>query len=260
MIEPKLLALGTAIAFGLAPVILKMAFRRGGSPGTGMIVGLVVAVPVYLATSDGHLDPGPSRVLGCPLRLSSAHLRRVVDGLLHGGAGWLLRWRPMEQVDEDGGDGRGDQEPATPPRQDEEERQGEERASHPDEGRRPDHPSEGAQARQDGRPEEDGRPDHEPGHDQWNDQADDRDRPRNSSHLRRGPPQCSRGGRGTGVPRAGAGRPLLWPIVAGGASPRSTASRSTARRGAAPPRRAPHTDAFRRANRGPGPTSPHCVR
>src|SRR5450756_50320 len=79
MIDPKLLALGTAIAFGLAPVILKMAFRRGGSPGTGMIVGLVVAVPVYLATSDGHLDPGPSRVLGCPLRLSSAHLRRVVD-------------------------------------------------------------------------------------------------------------------------------------------------------------------------------------
>jgi drug/metabolite transporter (DMT)-like permease len=47
--DPKLFALVTAICFGLNPVTLKVAFGKGGRPDTGMIVGLVVAVPLYLA-------------------------------------------------------------------------------------------------------------------------------------------------------------------------------------------------------------------
>lgn len=49
MIDPKLLALATAITFGLAPVVLKMAFRRGGNTSVGMLVGLLVAVPITFA-------------------------------------------------------------------------------------------------------------------------------------------------------------------------------------------------------------------
>lgn len=48
MIDPKLFALLTAICFGLNPVTLKIGFSRGGRPDTGMIVGLIVAVPFYL--------------------------------------------------------------------------------------------------------------------------------------------------------------------------------------------------------------------
>lgn len=49
MIDPKLVALVTAISFGLNPVTLKLGFARGGRPDTAMIVGLVIAVPLYLA-------------------------------------------------------------------------------------------------------------------------------------------------------------------------------------------------------------------
>lgn len=48
IIDPKLFALLTAICFGLNPVTLKAGFGRGGRPDTGMIVGLIVAVPLYL--------------------------------------------------------------------------------------------------------------------------------------------------------------------------------------------------------------------
>ena len=47
--DPKLFALTTAICFGLNPVTLKIGFGRGGRPDTGLIVGLVVAVPLYIA-------------------------------------------------------------------------------------------------------------------------------------------------------------------------------------------------------------------
>lgn len=47
--DPKLFALTTAICFGLNPVTLKIGFSRGGRPDTGMIVGLIVAVPLYIA-------------------------------------------------------------------------------------------------------------------------------------------------------------------------------------------------------------------
>jgi drug/metabolite transporter (DMT)-like permease len=46
--DPKLFALVTAICFGLNPVTLKMGFGRGGRPDTAMIVGLLVAVPLYV--------------------------------------------------------------------------------------------------------------------------------------------------------------------------------------------------------------------
>jgi drug/metabolite transporter (DMT)-like permease len=49
VVDPKLLGLLTAVMFGLMPVILKLAFRRGGMPGVGMIIGLLVAVPANLA-------------------------------------------------------------------------------------------------------------------------------------------------------------------------------------------------------------------
>jgi drug/metabolite transporter (DMT)-like permease len=48
-IDPKLFALVTAIAFGLNPVTLKLGFGTGGRPDTAMILGLFVAVPIYLA-------------------------------------------------------------------------------------------------------------------------------------------------------------------------------------------------------------------
>jgi DME family drug/metabolite transporter len=48
-IDPKLIALVTAISFGLNPVTLKLGFGKGGRPDTAMILGLVVAVPIYFA-------------------------------------------------------------------------------------------------------------------------------------------------------------------------------------------------------------------
>lgn len=47
-IDPKLIALVTAISFGLNPVTLKLGFGKGGRPDTAMILGLFIAVPAYL--------------------------------------------------------------------------------------------------------------------------------------------------------------------------------------------------------------------
>jgi drug/metabolite transporter (DMT)-like permease len=47
IVDPKLLALLTAVAFGLNPVTLKIGFSRGGRPDTAMIIGLLVSVPLY---------------------------------------------------------------------------------------------------------------------------------------------------------------------------------------------------------------------
>lgn len=47
-IDPKFLALVTALSFGLNPVTLKVGFGQGGRPDTAMILGLLVAVPIYL--------------------------------------------------------------------------------------------------------------------------------------------------------------------------------------------------------------------
>ncbi|HYH91752.1 MAG TPA: DMT family transporter [Candidatus Saccharimonadales bacterium] len=46
--DPKVFALITAISFGLNPVTLKLGFGKGGRPDTAMILGLFIAVPLYL--------------------------------------------------------------------------------------------------------------------------------------------------------------------------------------------------------------------
>jgi len=48
MFDPKLMGLVTAIAFGAVPVLLKLAFRRGGDVGVGVITGLSLAIPITI--------------------------------------------------------------------------------------------------------------------------------------------------------------------------------------------------------------------
>jgi drug/metabolite transporter (DMT)-like permease len=47
--DPKVFALITAVSFGLNPVTLKMGFKQGGRPDTAMILGLIIAVPLFAA-------------------------------------------------------------------------------------------------------------------------------------------------------------------------------------------------------------------
>jgi uncharacterized membrane protein len=85
VIDPKLFALVTAICFGLNPVTLKIGFGWGGRPDTAMIVGLVVAVPLYLAllpfVGGAHLE----QVTGAAL------VGYILGGLFGSGIGrrWL---------------------------------------------------------------------------------------------------------------------------------------------------------------------------
>jgi drug/metabolite transporter (DMT)-like permease len=85
MIDPKLFALVTAVCFGLNPVTLKLGFRRGGRPDTAMIVGLVVAVPLYVVLLP--LAGGPHVELVTPPAL----LGFILGGLFGTGIGrrWL---------------------------------------------------------------------------------------------------------------------------------------------------------------------------
>lgn len=46
--DPKLLALATALCFGISPVILKLGFARQGRTDVAVFIGLVMAVPLYL--------------------------------------------------------------------------------------------------------------------------------------------------------------------------------------------------------------------
>lgn len=58
-VDPKVWALVTAIAFGLAPVVLKLAFRHGGQAGMGIIISLASAIPLNLAIGlfvDPHYE------------------------------------------------------------------------------------------------------------------------------------------------------------------------------------------------------------
>ena len=84
-IDPKFFALITAISFGLNPVTLKLGFGKGGRPDTAMIVGLIVAVPLYIALLP--LAGGPHLELVTP----SALLGFVLGGLFGTGIGrrWL---------------------------------------------------------------------------------------------------------------------------------------------------------------------------
>jgi drug/metabolite transporter, DME family len=84
-VDPKLFALTTAICFGLNPVTLKIGFERGGRPDTAMIVGLIVAVPLYLVLLP--LAGGPHLELVTPTAL----LGFILGGLFGTGIGrrWL---------------------------------------------------------------------------------------------------------------------------------------------------------------------------
>jgi drug/metabolite transporter (DMT)-like permease len=84
-IDPKLFALVTAICFGLNPVTLKIAFGRGGRPDTGMILGLIVAVPFYILLLP--LAGGPHLELVTPAALVGF----ILGGLFGTGIGrrWL---------------------------------------------------------------------------------------------------------------------------------------------------------------------------
>ena len=85
MVDPKLFALVTAVCFGLNPMTLKLGFRKGGSPDTAMILGLAIAVPLYLVLlplSGGlHLE----------LLTTAALVGFVLGGLFGTGIGrrWL---------------------------------------------------------------------------------------------------------------------------------------------------------------------------
>lgn len=48
-VDARVLALFTALTFGLAPVIIKHAYERGGTTGTGLILQLLAAVAVNAA-------------------------------------------------------------------------------------------------------------------------------------------------------------------------------------------------------------------
>jgi drug/metabolite transporter (DMT)-like permease len=47
--DPKLFALIVAISFGLNPVVLKMGFARAGQVDVAVMIGLIVAIPLYVA-------------------------------------------------------------------------------------------------------------------------------------------------------------------------------------------------------------------
>lgn len=61
LIDPKLLALTTAVSFGIAPVLLKVAFRRGGTMAVGLVVGQVCTVALNLALLS-VMDPELARL------------------------------------------------------------------------------------------------------------------------------------------------------------------------------------------------------
>ncbi len=59
--DAKILALITAVTFGLSPVALKLAFRAGGKTDAGMVIGLVSAIPLNLALIF-FINPGWDRL------------------------------------------------------------------------------------------------------------------------------------------------------------------------------------------------------
>jgi drug/metabolite transporter (DMT)-like permease len=46
--DPKLLAIATALCFGISPVVLKLGFARKGRTDVAVFIGLVMAIPLYL--------------------------------------------------------------------------------------------------------------------------------------------------------------------------------------------------------------------
>jgi DME family drug/metabolite transporter len=84
-VDPKLFALTVALCFGLNPIMLKVGFGRGGSPDVGLMVGLIVAVPLYLLLLP--LVGG----LHMELVTGAAMVGYILGGLLGSGIG--RRWQ-----------------------------------------------------------------------------------------------------------------------------------------------------------------------
>ena len=84
-IDPKLFGLVVALCFGLNPIMLKIGFGQGGSPDVGLMVGLIVAMPVYLVllplAGGLHLE----------LVTTGALIGYILGGLLGSGIG--RRWQ-----------------------------------------------------------------------------------------------------------------------------------------------------------------------
>jgi uncharacterized membrane protein len=86
MIDGKVLALVTALCFGLNPVTLKLGFAKNGRPDVAVVIGLAIAVPVYLLLVPFAADG---------LRLEELTIPVIVlfifGGLFGGGIGrrWL---------------------------------------------------------------------------------------------------------------------------------------------------------------------------
>lgn len=84
VLDGKLLALVTALCFGLNPVVLKLGFARSGRSDVAVVVGLAVAIPIYIAllplAGGLHLE-----LLTLP-----ALIGFILGGLFGGGIG--RRW------------------------------------------------------------------------------------------------------------------------------------------------------------------------
>jgi drug/metabolite transporter (DMT)-like permease len=83
-VDPKLFALGSALCFGLGPILVKMGYARNGHVDAAVMAGLGVGVPIYLIllpfVGGLHLDQlTPQAVVGFAL-----------GGLFGGGIG--RRW------------------------------------------------------------------------------------------------------------------------------------------------------------------------
>ena len=88
----KVLALMTAICFGINPVVLKLGFARKGRSDVAVVVGLAITVPVYLAIAP--LVGG----------ISFAHMTLpavvgfVLGGLFGGGIGRRWMYLAIEKI------------------------------------------------------------------------------------------------------------------------------------------------------------------
>lgn len=88
----KVLALMTAICFGINPVLLKLGFARKGRSDVAVVIGLAITVPVYLAIAP--LVGG----------ISFAHMTLpalvgfVLGGLFGGGIGRRWMYLAIEKI------------------------------------------------------------------------------------------------------------------------------------------------------------------
>jgi drug/metabolite transporter (DMT)-like permease len=91
-VHGKVLALMTAICFGINPVVLKLGFARKGRSDVAVVVGLAITVPVYLLMAP---------LLG---GISFAHMTLpavigfVLGGLFGGGIGRRWMYLAIEKI------------------------------------------------------------------------------------------------------------------------------------------------------------------